>query len=44
LNCARQPGGDPILKKAKARIERLLDRLDLVLKLIDQVESARTPF
>jgi len=41
LNCARQPGGDPIPQKARARIERLLDRLDLVLKLIDQVESAR---
>jgi len=41
LNCARQPGGEPIPQKARARIERLLDRLDLVLKLIDQVESAR---
>ena len=41
LNCARQPGGDPIPHKAKARIERLLDRLDLVLKLIEQVESER---
>ena len=41
LNCARQPGGDPIPQKARARIERLLDRLDLVLKLIDQVELAR---
>ena len=41
LNCARQPDGDPIPPKAKARIERLLDRLDLVLKLIEQVESAR---
>jgi transposase len=41
LNCALQPGGDPIPQKARARIERLLDRLDLVLKLIDQVESAR---
>jgi transposase len=37
----RQPDGDPIPQKAKARIERLLDRLDLVLKLIEQVESAR---
>ena len=41
LNCARQPGGDPTRSKARARIERLLDRLDLVLKLIDQVELAR---
>ena len=28
-------------QRAKARIERLLDRLDLVLKLIDQVEVGR---
>ena len=41
LNCARQPDGNPIPPKAKARIERLLDRLDLVLKLIEQVELAR---
>ena len=40
-SCARQPGGDPIPQKARARIERLLDQLDLVLKLIDQVELAR---
>ena len=41
LNCPHQPDGDPIPQTAKARIERLLDRLDLVLKLIEQVESAR---
>jgi len=41
LNSARQPDGDPIPQKAKARIERLLDRLELVLKLIGQVESER---
>ena len=41
LNCALQPDGGAIPQKAKARIERLLDRLELVLKLIDQVESAR---
>jgi transposase len=41
LTAARQPDGDPIPQKARARIERLLDRLDLVLKLIEQVESAR---
>ena len=41
LNWARQPDGDPIPQKARARIERLLDRLDLVLNLIKQVESAR---
>src|SRR5947209_4522336 len=37
----RQPDGDRIPQRAKARIERLLDRLELVLKLIEQVESAR---
>ena len=41
LNWAHQPDGDPIPPKAKARIERLLDRLDLVMKLIEQVESER---
>jgi hypothetical protein len=41
LHRARQPDGDPIPQEAKARIERLLNRLDLVLKLIEQVESAR---
>ena len=41
LTAVRQPDGDPIPQKARARIERLLDRLDLVLKLIEQVESAR---
>ena len=41
LTALRPPDGDPIPQKARARIERLLDRLDLVLKLIEQVESAR---
>jgi transposase len=41
LNCARQPDGDPIPARAKVRIERLLDRLDLVLKLIERVEAER---
>jgi transposase len=41
LHRARQPDGDPVPPKAKARIERLLDRLDLVLKLIEQVEAER---
>ena len=41
LTAVRQPDGDPIPQKARARIERLLDRLDLVLKLIEHVESAR---
>ena len=37
----RQPDGDPVPPMARAPIERLLDRLDLVLKLIEQVEAAR---
>src|SRR6516164_11449343 len=41
LNCVRQPDGDPLPQKARVRIERLLDRLELVMKLIAQVESAR---
>src|SRR6201987_4178709 len=41
LTSLRQPDGDPVPQKAKARIERLLDRLELVLKLIKQLESAR---
>ena len=41
LNCVRQPNGEPIPRQAKARIERLLDRLDLVLRLIETVESER---
>jgi transposase len=41
LTAVRQPDGDRIPQKAKARIERLVDRLELVLKLIEQVESAR---
>ena len=40
LTAVRQPDGDPIRQKARARIERPLDRLDLVLKLIEQVELA----
>jgi hypothetical protein len=31
LTAVRRPDGDPIPQKARARIERLLDRLDLVL-------------
>lgn len=37
----RQPDGDPVPQMARARIERLLDRLELVLKLIEQVEAVR---
>ena len=41
LTSMQQPDGDPIPQKAKAHIERLLARLELVLKLIEQVEAAR---
>ena len=41
LSSLRQPDGDPVPRMAHARIERLLDRLELVLKLIEQVEAAR---
>src|SRR5208337_1027538 len=41
LDLLRQPDGDPIPPLARARIERLLDRLELVLKLIEEVETAR---
>jgi transposase len=41
LTSLRQPDGDPVPQMARARIERLLDRLELVLKLIGQVEAAR---
>jgi transposase len=41
LTSLRQPDGEPIPQMARARIERLLDRLELVLKLIDEVEATR---
>ncbi|MGB8900078.1 MAG: transposase [Methylocella sp.] len=41
LTSLRQPDGDPVPQMAHARIERLLDRLELVLKLIDEVEATR---
>ena len=41
LTSLRQPDGDPVPQMARARIERLLDRLELVLKLIEQVEAVR---
>lgn len=41
LDLLRQPDGDPIPPLARARIERLLDRLELVLKLIEEVETSR---
>jgi transposase len=41
LTSLRQPDGDPVPPMARARIERLLERLELVLKLIEKVEAAR---
>ena len=41
LTSLRQPDGDPVPQMARARIERLLDRLELDLKLIDEVEATR---
>src|SRR6202045_456075 len=41
LTSLRQPDGDPVPQMARARIERLLDRLELVLKLIGEVEATR---
>ena len=41
LTSLRQPDGDPVPQMAHARIERLLDRLELVLKLIDEVDATR---
>ena len=41
LTSLRQPDGDSIPQMARARIERLLDRLELVLRLITEVEAVR---
>lgn len=41
LTMLRQPDGDPVPQMARARIERLLDRLELVLRLIAEVEARR---
>ena len=41
LTSLHQPDGEPVPQMARARIERLLDRLELVLKLIDEVEATR---
>jgi transposase len=40
----RQPDGAPVPPAAQERIERLLDRLELVLKQIKTVEEARDPW
>jgi len=37
----RQPDGDPVPQVARIRIERLLDRLELTLRQIKEVEVAR---
>jgi transposase len=37
----RQPDGDPVPQVARVRIERLLDRLELTLRQIKEVEVAR---
>jgi len=41
LAALRQPDGNPVPQAARARIERLLDRLELVLRQIKEVEVAR---
>jgi transposase len=37
----RQPDGDPVPQVAQIRIERLLDRLELTLRQIKEVEVTR---
>jgi transposase len=41
LEALRRPGGDPLPVHAKARLARLLDRLELVLEQIAALEEAR---
>ena len=41
LEALRRPGGDPLPAHAKARLVRLLDRLELVLEQIGVLEEAR---
>ena len=41
LEALRRPGGDPLPVHAKARLARLLDRLELVLEQIKALEEAR---
>lgn len=41
LDALRQPDGDPLPPMARARIDRLLDRLELVMAQIAVVEKAR---
>src|ERR1700730_10672165 len=41
LALLRQPDGAPVPQAARVRIERLLDRLELILRQIKEVEAAR---
>jgi transposase len=41
LALLRQPDGDPVPQAAQIRIERLLDRLELTLRQIKEIEAAR---
>ncbi len=41
LASLRQPDGDPVPPMARSRIERLLDRLELVVSLIEKIEAER---
>ena len=41
LAALRRPGGDPLATNAAARIGRILDRLELVMKQIGELERAR---
>jgi len=41
LSALRQPDGEPLPQVARSRIERLLDRLELILKQIAAVEKTR---
>ena len=43
LEALRRPGGGPLPEHAKARLTRLLDRLELVLEQIGVLEEARMP-
>ena len=41
LSLLHQPGGDPIPQLARGRLERLLERLELVLQQIEKAEKGR---
>jgi hypothetical protein len=44
LALLRQPDRDPVPQAAQIRIERLLDRLELTLRQIKEIEAARELF